>query len=197
MERQINFRILIAVAITLLFWASAFAGIRAGLKAYSPGHLVLLRFIIASVGMAGYASLARMRMPEKSDLPVILILGFLGITGYHVPLVFGEVTVTAGAASLLIASGPIFTALLATLFLGERLKVWGWLGIGVNFCLSNSRLIRSGVERFSCFSFFLAWRRPFPMLRFERLYPFCILASFPPCLPMWPGPMCFQKIQLR
>ncbi len=83
--------------------------------------------------MAGYASLVRMRMPEKSDLPVILILGFLGITGYHVPLVFGEVTVTAGAASLLIASGPVFTALLATLFLGEKLKVWGWLGIGVSF----------------------------------------------------------------
>jgi len=133
MEKQINPRVLIAVAITLLFWASAFAGIRAGLKAYSPGHLVLLRFIIASVGMAGYALLTRMRLPERRDLPMILILGLLGITGYHVPLVFGEVTVTAGAASLLIASGPIFTALLATLFLGEKLKIWGWVGIGVSF----------------------------------------------------------------
>ncbi len=133
MEKQINLRVLIAVAITLLFWASAFAGIRAGLKAYSSGHLVLLRFIIASVGMAGYALIARMRLPEKRDLPMILILGLLGITGYHVPLVFGEVTVTAGAASLLIASGPIFTALLATLFLGEKLKIWGWLGIAVSF----------------------------------------------------------------
>ena len=44
----------------------------------------------------------------------------------------GEVTVTAGAASLLIASGPIFTALLARAFLGERLKAWGWLGIVVS-----------------------------------------------------------------
>ena len=133
MEKQINLRVLTAVAITLLFWASAFAGIRAGLKGYSPGHLVLLRFLIASVGMAGYALIVRLRLPEKRDLPKILMLGLLGITGYHVPLVFGEVTVTAGAASLLIASGPIFTALLATLFLGERLKVWGWLGIGVSF----------------------------------------------------------------
>ncbi len=133
MEKQINLRILIAVAITLLFWASAFAGIRAGLRAYSPGHLVLLRFIIASVGMAGYALIVRMRLPEKRDLPKILMLGLLGITGYHVPLVFGEVTVTAGAASLLIASGPIFTALLATLLLGESLKISGWLGIGVSF----------------------------------------------------------------
>ena len=133
MERKVNLHILVALAIVLLFWASSFAGIRAGLRAYSPGHLVLLRFIISSAVMAVYALLTRMRMPEKRDLPAILILGLFGMTGYHVPIVFGEVTVTAGAASLLIASGPIFTALLAVLFLGERLRVWGWLGIGVSF----------------------------------------------------------------
>lgn len=40
---------------------------------------------------------------------------------------------TAGAASLLIAFAPICTALLAIIFLGERLRVWGWLGIAVSF----------------------------------------------------------------
>jgi drug/metabolite transporter (DMT)-like permease len=74
-----------------------------------------------------------MRLPEVRDVPRILILGFLGITVYHVGLNYGEVTVTAGAASLLIASSPLFTALLATRFLGERLRVWGWLGIGISF----------------------------------------------------------------
>jgi drug/metabolite transporter (DMT)-like permease len=133
MERKVNLHILLALTVVLLFWASSFAGIRAGLKAYGPGHLVLLRFIISSAVMAVYALLTRMRMPEKRDFPAILILGLFGMTGYHVPIVFGEVTVTAGAASLLIASGPIFTALLAVLFLGERLRVWGWLGIGVSF----------------------------------------------------------------
>ena len=32
-----------ALVVTLLLWASAFAGIRAGLEAYTPGQLALLR----------------------------------------------------------------------------------------------------------------------------------------------------------
>jgi drug/metabolite transporter (DMT)-like permease len=133
MNKSIDGRTLTAIGVTLFFWASAFAGIRAGLKAYSPGHLVLFRFLVASTVLAGYAVLARMRLPERRDLPAIILLGFLGITLYHLALVYGEVTVTAGSASLLIASSPIFTAILATIFLGEQLVVWGWLGIVVSF----------------------------------------------------------------
>jgi drug/metabolite transporter (DMT)-like permease len=129
MKNQVDGRTLIALGVTLVFWASAFAGIGAGLKAYAPKYLILFRFLVASTVLAGYALLTRMRLPEKRDLPAILFLGFLGITVYHIALVYGQVTVTAGAASLLIASGPIFTALLAKVFLGERLRVWGWLGI--------------------------------------------------------------------
>jgi drug/metabolite transporter (DMT)-like permease len=129
MKNQVDGRTLIALGVTLVFWASAFAGIGAGLKAYAPKYLILFRFLVASMVLAGYALLTRMRLPEKRDLPAILFLGFLGITVYHIALVYGQVTVTAGAASLLIASGPIFTALLAKVFLGERLRVWGWLGI--------------------------------------------------------------------
>ncbi len=121
------------MGLTLLFWASAFAAIRAGLTAYTPGQLALLRFLIASLVLAVYAALTRMRLPAKRDLPAMLLMGFLGITVYHVALNYGETTVVAGTASLLIASCPAFTALLATLFLGERLRLWGWLGIGTSF----------------------------------------------------------------
>lgn len=132
-DKSIDARTLAAAGVTLLFWASAFAAIRVGLTAYEPGHLALLRFMIASTVLAVYAILTRMRLPEGRDLPAMLLMGLVGITLYHVPLNYGEVTVTAGAASLLISSAPTFTALLASLFLGERLKVWGWVGIGVSF----------------------------------------------------------------
>jgi drug/metabolite transporter (DMT)-like permease len=133
MEKRIDGRTLIAMGVTLLFWSSAFAGIRASLQAYTPTHLVLFRFLVASAVFVVYAALTRMRLPDRRDLPVILLLGFLGFTIYHVALVYGQVTVTAGAASLLIASGPIFTVLLATAFLRERLRIWGWLGIVLSF----------------------------------------------------------------
>jgi drug/metabolite transporter (DMT)-like permease len=132
-KKHIDTRTLAAAGVTLLFWASAFSAIRAGLTAYEPGHLALLRFLVASAVLAVYAILTRMRLPEGRDLPAMLLMGFLGITVYHLALNYGEVTVTAGAASLLIASAPTITALLATLFLGERLRVWGWVGIAVSF----------------------------------------------------------------
>ncbi|WP_287372492.1 EamA family transporter, partial [Oceanithermus sp.] len=122
-----------ALAFTLVLWASAFAGIRAGLEGYGPAHLALLRFLVASSTLVVYAVLARIRPPRRADLGRIALLGFLGITVYHVALNYGELTVSAGAASLLIASGPIFTALLAVSFLGERLTPLGWAGIGLGF----------------------------------------------------------------
>ena len=109
----IDFRIIMALMITLIFWASAFAGIRVGLKAYSPGNLVLFRFLTASIVLLIYAIITHMPLPEKKDLPAIFCLGFMGVTVYHLALTYGELKVTAGSASLLIASGPIFTAILA------------------------------------------------------------------------------------
>lgn len=132
----------LAIAGVLLLWASAFAGIRAGMRlasgrpgpgGYGPGELALLRFGTASLALAGYGLARRMKLPEKRDLPMIALAGFLGISVYHVALNFGEVTVQAGAASLLISAGPVFTALLSALFLGERLTRIGWTGIFVAF----------------------------------------------------------------
>jgi drug/metabolite transporter (DMT)-like permease len=88
---------------------------------------------VASIVLAGYAAITRMRLPEWRDLPATLASGFLAFTVYHVALNYGELTISAGAASLLISTAPIFTALLAATFLGERLKVLGWVGMLVSF----------------------------------------------------------------
>ncbi len=122
-----------AIALTLLLWASAFAGIKAGLVGFGPGELALLRFATASVVLGLYAVLTRMRLPDRADLPRLAIAGMLGISVYHLALNYGEQTVSAGAASLIIAAGPVFTALMAAAFLGERLSAWGWVGIGISF----------------------------------------------------------------
>ncbi|TDB38127.1 MAG: DMT family transporter [Actinobacteria bacterium] len=133
MPRRLDLGTWVSVIVALLLWASAFAGIKAGLKGFGPGELALLRFGTASFVLIVYASVTRMRLPDLADVPRIGLAGALGITLYHVCLNFGEMTVTAGAASLIIASGPIFTALLAMVFLRERLTLWGWGGIIVAF----------------------------------------------------------------
>jgi drug/metabolite transporter (DMT)-like permease len=133
MKTQLDNRALVAIAVTLLCWASAFAGIRASLATYTPGELALLRFLVASAVLSVYAVFTRMRLPKKQDLGAIALMGFLGITAYHLLLNYGELTVTAGAASLLVNTAPIFTALLAIAFLGERLSLNRWVGIAISF----------------------------------------------------------------
>lgn len=122
-----------AIIVALLLWAAAFAGIRAGLESYGPGQVALLRFGTASLALGIYAIATRMRLPDARDLPMIALAGLLGITIYHVSLNFGEQTVTAGAAALLISASPIFTALMSSAWLKERLSVWGWAGVIVSF----------------------------------------------------------------
>jgi drug/metabolite transporter (DMT)-like permease len=137
-------RLILALIVTVFFWAAAFAGIRVGLESYGPGELALLRLLVASVALAAYAAYTRMRLPEIGDLPAIFAVGFLAFALYHVALNFGERTVSAGAASLLINTAPIFTALLATVFLGERLRAVGWFGMVVS--LLGATLISVGEE---------------------------------------------------
>ncbi len=126
-------RTVLALFLVILFWASAFAGIRAALAYYTPGHVVLLRFLAASATLTVYAILARIRLPHLRDWPRIITAAFLGIAFYHTALTYGEVTVTAGAASLLIGSAPAITALLSTIFLHERMSRWGWVGTLISF----------------------------------------------------------------
>jgi drug/metabolite transporter (DMT)-like permease len=135
-------RALLALFSALVLWASAFAGIRAGLHAYSPGQLAVLRFLVASLTLAVYAGVAHFRRPEIRDVPALILSGIIGITFYNLGLNYGETRVSAGAASLLIASVPIWTVVVASFTLHERLAPRRWLGVLVSF--AGVALIASG-----------------------------------------------------
>ncbi|HLQ66857.1 MAG TPA: DMT family transporter [Candidatus Limnocylindrales bacterium] len=126
----------VAIAVTLLTWSSAYSAIRYAVRAFPPASLALLRFTVASVTLAlltlptGRVSLRGM---PRRDLGGFLLMGLLAITIYHTALNAGERTVSAGAASLLINTSPIWTALVATAFLGERLGARGWIGTALAF----------------------------------------------------------------
>ena len=122
-----------AALVTVLFWGSAFAGIRAGLHSYTPTHLALLRFLSASAVLGVFACATRIRLPALRDVPLIFLLGLLGFAFYNVALNIGEQSIPSGPAAVLVQTLPIWTALAAILFLGERLRLWGWVGIAVSF----------------------------------------------------------------
>src|SRR5215472_10533032 len=106
---RISASIVLAGSVTVLCWASAFAGIRASLQAYSPAHLALLRYLSASLVLAGYAVVTRMPLPRGRDMLGLLLSGIVGIAVYNIALNYGELTVSAGIASFLINTVPVIT----------------------------------------------------------------------------------------
>ncbi|MFF7887664.1 DMT family transporter [Streptomyces sp. NPDC020794] len=112
---------LLALVGTVVLWASAFPAIRVGIDGLGVAALSFLRLLVAAVALLAVAPFAKVRLPRRGDLPLITLCGATGMTAYQVLLNWGEVHVEAGTASLLIAIAPVFSVLLGSLFLGERL----------------------------------------------------------------------------
>ena len=66
-------------------------------------------------------------------LPNFIFLGFIGITVYNLALNYGEQTISAGAASFIINTVPIFTTILALIYLREQIQPKVYLGILLSF----------------------------------------------------------------
>jgi drug/metabolite transporter (DMT)-like permease len=122
-----------AAALTIVLWASAFAGIRVALKSFGVGELSLLRLTIASLTLLAVAPFVGLRLPTGRDLVALAAAALTGMAGYQLLLNTGEQTVNAGTASILVNTGPIFVALLAIRFVGERLTRQASGGIAVAF----------------------------------------------------------------
>lgn len=134
MIKSLDLKLTSAHLITIILWASAFPGIRVSLTAYSPEHVSLLRLLVGSLALFLVAVIKGIRLPEIKDVPVIILLGFLGFSVYQIALNYGEQTISAGVASLLVSTTPIFTALFALLFFSEKFGFWGWVGSLIGFC---------------------------------------------------------------
>ncbi|AOX17534.1 DMT family transporter [Kozakia baliensis] len=120
-------------AVAIVSWGSAYPVVRIALHDLSPIPLAALRYMIASIMALGWLAWKRPPFPAWRDWPRFIVCGAIGISLYNIFFNTGEVTVSAGAASLLISAAPLIAALLAVAFLGERLTFWGWIGSLLSF----------------------------------------------------------------
>ncbi|HUO03485.1 MAG TPA: DMT family transporter, partial [Rhizomicrobium sp.] len=107
------------------------------------------------------------------DLPGMAVLGLIGIGCYQIAFTFGQQTITAGAAVLIITLTPVCMALLGIVLLGERLTLLGWLGTLISFAgIALVSFGESGGIRWSpgvmlvllatlCTSLFFVLQRPY------------------------------------
>lgn len=128
----------LAALISVVLWASAFVGIRASLADYGPYHLALFRWLASSLVFLLLAVVKPVRVPARVHLPAIALTGLFGIAGYSVLLNLGEMTVTASAASFIVNTVPIQTAILAAFLLRDKITrrllvsmLTGLLGVGL------------------------------------------------------------------
>ncbi len=120
--------------LTIVFWSSAFVGIRVGLGAFSAEHLVLLRFLTASLVLLGGVVVSRGRLlPPRQVWWRVGLSGLTGFTVYHTALTLGERTVAPSTASFIIAAAPLFSTILSRTFLHEQVTRWGWAGMLLSF----------------------------------------------------------------
>jgi drug/metabolite transporter (DMT)-like permease len=129
------------ILLPIIFWAFAFPFIKIGLEELSPINLTIMRlFTVCAIFLVIIAILPKKFSPiHKKDIIPLFLLGFLGVVIYHLGLNYGELYISPSAASLIIATIPVFTVIFATLVLREKLTKK--ILIGVPLSLSGVIII--------------------------------------------------------
>lgn len=124
---------LVAAAITVLLWASAFVVIRSAGDYFSAGSLALGRLLVGALALGVTSLIRRQGWPPRSAWPGIAISGVLWFGVYFVALNWGEQKVDAGTASMLVNIGPILIALLSGWLLKDVIPPRAFAGLAVSF----------------------------------------------------------------
>ncbi|MFT5701568.1 MAG: drug/metabolite transporter (DMT)-like permease [Desulforhopalus sp.] len=137
------FRTYLSLVFTMLLWGGTFIAGRLLAGSVTPVDSAFLRFFIASVALVPVVLLTEKRLPippVKCWIP-LLLLGMTGIFAYNVCFFYGLQHITAGRASLIIASTPLAITIFAAVFLKEKLTRSKLCGVFC--CLSGAILVIS------------------------------------------------------
>jgi drug/metabolite transporter (DMT)-like permease len=119
-----------AATFAAVVWGLSFIATKVAVVEVSPITIIWLRFTIG-FAFLGVAVLIRRQLawPAARDLPYLALLGFIGTTLHQLLQATGLKTIQANTTAWIVATIPVFTALLGWLFLKEKIKVWGIIGI--------------------------------------------------------------------
>jgi drug/metabolite transporter (DMT)-like permease len=123
-------RAALAMVGIMALWAGSSAAAKSGLDSFGPFTLTLLRSLPAGLLILALTRrqgpLPRVRPADRFGL---FYLGTVGVALTYSIFYFGMRGSTSSDASLLFACEPLLIALIATLFLRERLSRGQWLGM--------------------------------------------------------------------
>ena len=116
----------------VVVWGASFIATKVALNDVEPITLVWLRFAIG-VLILGITVVRRRQfcLPERNEFIYFGVLGFLGITFHQWLQSTGLITSKASTTAWIVATTPLFIAILGWIFLKERLIRTQVLGIGI------------------------------------------------------------------
>jgi drug/metabolite transporter (DMT)-like permease len=140
-----------------VFWSGVFPAVNIVLQSMGLFTSVFLRFAAASLILLVLLRLRAGNFPRLSPRESVLVavLGLVGIGVYNCLFAYGLSLVEASRAALIVPANPAFTALIAALFLGERLgRV---RAVGVVLCVLGALWVlgRGSFQTFAALQFSL------------------------------------------
>lgn len=133
--------IVASMAAIYLIWGSTYLGIKLGLEGLPPFLLGAIRFAIAGGLMLAWASLRgvlREPRPTARNWMAATLSGGLMLVGGNGAVTWAEQHIASGLAALLVATVPLWMALLERVAFGRRLGrravaglLLGFVGVGV------------------------------------------------------------------
>jgi drug/metabolite transporter (DMT)-like permease len=126
-------RVLAAIVITLLAWASAFIVIRGAGAEFTPGAMALGRLLVGAVCLTVLVLRKPLVRLTRREWVLTIAFGIAWFAAYNVALNTAEQTLDAGTTAMIVNIGPILIAVGAGLVLGEGIPRWLAIGAGVAF----------------------------------------------------------------
>ena len=128
--KHAQIRSVIEAVLAVIAWGASFVATKVALRYVSPVTVVWLRFAMGVV-ILGIAVILRNQftLPARKELLYMFFLGFLGIAFHQWLQSTGLLTAQATTTSWIVATTPVFMALLGWLVLGEKLVGLQILGV--------------------------------------------------------------------
>lgn len=125
--------VLIALAVVYVVWGSTYLGIKIALEGFPPMLLGSFRFLAAGAVLYAWSARRETARPTAIQWGAAALAGTLMLVGGNGAVTWAEQRIDSGVAALLVASVPLWMALLARVWHGERLRRAAVIGLLIGF----------------------------------------------------------------
>ena len=120
--------------IAIFFWATAFILTKVVLKEVDATSVGVLRYFFSSIIVIFILIKQKISLPVLKDIPAFIFAGFSGYAGYIAFFNMATLLSSPSTLSVINALAPAITAIVAYFIFNEKIKIIGWISMGISFC---------------------------------------------------------------